>query len=90
MCYFLSHFTQMGQVLTPPDPNYSENPDTVIDGAFMKKFTMLQKSGLQVSKDKRKRYSLVKNNLREIDLRQKINHHFYYPLVIQKKKTLEP
>ena len=31
---FFVPFCVQAQVLTPPDPNYSENPDTVIDGAY--------------------------------------------------------
>ena len=37
MCVlFFVPFCVQAQVLTPPDPNYSENPDTVIDGAYEK------------------------------------------------------
>ena len=86
---FFIPFYSNGQVLTPPDPNYSENPDTVIDGAYEKIHNVTKPKAYKYPKIKEKDIVWSRTIWREIDLRQKINHHFYYP-AIQKRKHLNP
>ncbi len=86
---FFIPFYSNGQVLTPPDPNYSENPDTVIDGAYEKVHNVTKPKAYKYPKIKEKDIVWSRTIWREIDLRQKINHHFYYP-AIQKRKHLNP
>ena len=86
---FLCPFFLNGQVLTPPDPNYSENPDTVIDGAYEKIHNATKPKAYKYPKIKEKDIVWSRTIWREIDLRQKINHHFYYP-AIKKRKHLNP
>ena len=90
MCVlFFVPFCVQAQVLTPPDPNYSENPDTVIDGAYEKVHNQTKPQAYKYPKIKEKDIVWSRTIWREIDLKQKINHHFYYP-AIQNRENLNP
>jgi gliding motility associated protien GldN len=79
----------VAQVLTPPDLEYSSNPDTVLDGAFEKIHNETKTVAYKYPTIKEKDIVWSRTIWREIDLKQKINHHFYFP-TIEKRENLNP
>ena len=63
------------QVLTPPE--FKPNPDTLLMVAMIKYIMRLNLKQISIHKEKDIVWS--RTIWREIDLRQKINHHFYFP-----------
>ena len=64
-------------------------PDYIQDGAFTKDHNVNKVSSYDYPEIIEKDIVWSRTIWREIDLRQKINHHFYYP-AIQKRKNLDP
>lgn len=77
------------QVLTPPAITTPTNPDSIIDGAYEKVHNQTKEEAYKYPKIKEKDIVWSRTIWREIDLRQKINHHFYYPDV-QNRSNLNP
>ncbi|MBE50193.1 MAG: hypothetical protein CMP51_00610 [Flavobacteriales bacterium] len=75
----------IAQVLDPP----AKAPDTVINGAFEKEHNIQKTNAYKYPKIKEKDIVWSTTVWREIDLRQKINHHFYYP-AISERNHLNP
>ena len=67
------------QVLTPPE--FKPNPDTIIDGAYDKIHNETKPKAYKYPSIKEKDIVWSRTIWREIDLRQKINHHFYFPAI---------
>jgi len=76
----------LSQVLTPPTPL---NPDTIIDGAFNKDHNQSKEKAYKYPNIDEKDIVWSRTIWREIDLRQKINHHFYFP-AIESRGNLNP
>ena len=79
----------VGQVLTPPDLAYSVNPDSIIDGAYEKIHNKTKPMAYKYPTIKEKDIVWSRTIWREIDLKQKINHHFYFPS-IELRENLNP
>lgn len=70
-------FASVSQVLTPP----SEAPDDIKNGAFEKLHNQQKQEAYAYPEIKEKDIVWSTTIWREVDLRQKINHHFYYPAI---------
>jgi len=64
------------QVLDPLTP-----PDDILDGAFDKEHNQQKEEAFEYPEISEKDIVWSRTIWREIDLRQKINHHFYYPSI---------
>lgn len=78
----------VSQVLSPPTQTPS-NPDTIIDGAYDKIHNETKPMAYKYPSIKEKDIVWSRTIWREIDLRQKINHHFYFPK-IENRVNLNP
>ena len=76
---FVSCFSilSQGQVLTPP----TKAPDDIINGAFKKEHNQQKQNAYEYPEINEKDIVWSTTIWREIDLRQKMNHHFYYPAI---------
>ncbi len=87
---FLSVMSFAQGVMSPPSTtNFPSNPDSVIDGAYEKVHNQTKEEAYKYPKIKEKDIVWSRTIWREIDLRQKMNHHFYYPAV-QNRENLNP
>ena len=82
---FLLPFVVAGQV----GDSIQSAPEYVQDGAFTKDHNLNKQTSFEYADIKEKDIVWSRTIWREIDLRQKINHHFYYP-AIKDRKFLDP
>ena len=78
-------FISMSQVLTPP----TSPPEDIINGAYSKDHNEQKEEAYAYPEINEKDIVWSTTVWREIDLRQKINHHFYYP-AISERSHLNP
>ncbi len=74
LCFSL---VSVGQVLEPP----TKAPDDIINGAFKKEHNEQKQNAYEYPEINEKDIVWSTTIWREIDLRQKMNHHFYYPAI---------
>ena len=70
----------ISQVLDPP----TTAPDDIINGAFKKEHNQQKQNAYEYPEINEKDIVWSTTIWREIDLRQKMNHHFYYPAISER------
>jgi gliding motility associated protien GldN len=83
--YFLLPLFSMAQVLEP----LQEQPEDITNGAYKKVHNQEKEEAYHYPEIKEKDIVWSRTIWREIDLKQKINHHFYFP-AIENKANLNP
>ena len=75
---FLLPFLVSGQTVTDDMP-LQKAPEYIQDGAFSKDHNLDKEASFEYAEINEKDIVWSRTIWREIDLRQKMNHHFYFP-----------